>query len=235
MGDLKVDYSRFDAAFERKMQVTPQSLEQALNKAAYYVARKANWFTAKANPQAIKSQLGELVSTTRLTRTGKSVRRRELRLASGSKIDAPLAALIINRRLGEKGLPGLYGRAMEAAIRDLLARRMSSIAFLKSGWLAAIQVLGHQPGVSGGGAPPIDPASKMRSGGMGYAVPAKSGWQMAAEIINTAVSKTDRGLFEKLGYDALQRAVDDEAASFDQYVRDKLAPGDAEFNRAAGH
>lgn len=233
MSDMRWDQTRFDDTLARYMEVTSRSVTQVVNTKAWYIARKAIWFTEKADRGKIESSLGRMVMVNRLTKSGKTVRRRQLELVQSERTQAPLAALIINSRLGKKNLPGLYGRAMDAAIRDLLSSRYRSIGFIKSGWLPSVQKLGPLAD-KGGAAPQIDTAARRFGLEKGYAEPAEPGWAPSAAIINEAVARHDAGgaALSRVGSKGLQMAFDDEAASMEDYIRRKLEPEAGEFNRA---
>jgi hypothetical protein len=230
--DLTLDQSVFTDTLEQYMQVTKRTVAQVINTKSWYVARKAIWFTDKSDKGMIESSLGRMVKVDRLTKSGKTVRRRQLELVSSSQQDAPLAALIINARRGRKGIPGLYGKAMTAAIRDLLASRGRSTAFLKSGWLGAVKKLGPLADKAGG-TPPIDDKARRYGLEKGYADPAEPGFDVTALIVNEACTRHDAtgSALQRVGGKGLQIAFDDEAASMQQYIEDHLRPDAEEFNR----
>src|SRR5436853_2213008 len=128
------------------MEVSKKSPARIVNTKAYYISRKASWFTAKTSRAAIADSLGSRAGGGRL------------KLRPGTDTDAPLAALIVQSRRAAKGQKGLYGIEMATAINQLISSRLKSIAFLRSGWLPAIRLLA--PLADRGGAPPMDTAAR---------------------------------------------------------------------------
>jgi hypothetical protein len=237
MSAAKWDQRRFDRTFLRYLQFTSRTFVQAVNTKAYYIARKALWFTHKADRGKVESVLGKYVTTQRTTKKGRVMNRRRLELTKARSHDAPLAAVIINKRRGAKaagGKGGLYGKAMALAIREMMAARIKSIAYIKSGWLPAIRALAKLADKKG--QPAIDSAAKQIGGTpKGSAVPAVlSSSTSAASIINETWTKHDPNgaAMMKYGASGLQRAFNDEAASMTQYLKDKMRPAETEFNAA---
>ena len=228
------DQSIFDATLQEYLKVCTRTVAEAINTKAYFVARAALWYTHKADAQDIGDTLGRFVSTLNLGRKNKAGRfttTRTLELASAREYDAPLAAIIINARRGEKGEPGLYGAAMARAVRALIASRVRSIAFLKSGWLPAIRILSLYAKDKSGGAP-TDSQARIFGQEKGSAVPAVDGGEMIAQIINSALAKGDRGAqaLAKWGGAGLETAFYNEVQSMREYIERKLAEPTAAAN-----
>ena len=226
------DQRKFDELLTLYARWSKRTHKQIVDTKAYYIARKAVWFTVKADSFTMKSQLGGFIMVSRLTKKGKTVRHRDLQLVMGTKVNAPLAALIINKRRGRSGYPGLYGRDMARAVRNLLAARFRSIAFLKSGWIPAIQILA--PLADKQGQPPIDPAGKQIGLPKGDAVPGIEGEVTSAEIWNTAGSARHdiHGALAHYGGEGLRIAMADEEASTAEYVERKMMEDARRFNEA---
>jgi hypothetical protein len=239
MSAAKWDQRRFDRTFKQYMRFTSRSGVVAINTKAYYIARKAVWFTHKADRGKIASVLGEVITVPKPTKTGRVITRKRVVLVKASKYSAPLAAVIINKRRGKKsagGKGGLYGTDMARAIRDMLAARMRSIAYIKSGWLAAIRTL--QKLADRRGEPTIDESAEKIGKPKGQAIPAvvQSSGMAVATIINETWTKHDpngAAMF-KYGASGLQKAFNDEAGSMSQYIKDKLKDAEKEFNAAQG-
>src|SRR4051812_41123337 len=123
------DQSKFDETLEEYAKYSKRTHAEIVNTKAYYIARKALWFTPKADTYKMKQQLGGIVTVSRVNRKGKTVKHRQLQLVSSQRTAAPLAALIVNARLGKAGAKGLYGKRMERTIRELLSARYRSVAF----------------------------------------------------------------------------------------------------------
>lgn len=224
------DQRQFDRTLREYMNVnTKRTLPQIVNTKAYYIWRKALWFTQKADVHRMKAQLGQFVSVNRIGKSGKVVKKREVVLTKGEGTNAPLAALIINARRGKRGDPGLYGSRMARAIREMLSARFKSAAFIKSGFIQGIKDL--EPFADKSGRPPIDNAAKQLGRPKGDAKPAKPGWRLIAQMVNNASAQRDtKGALLKYGGRGLDRAFKDETASMREYIERKMKPDAAKFN-----
>ncbi len=245
--DFAWDQRLFDRTLVEYMKVSSRTFAEIVNHKAYYVARKALWFTPRTAPGVIETSLGHLVPVTRTVKSVKGgvvsyrkrVKRYELRLAYNEEWTAPLAVLILQKRAVERGgrspwhgkarLAG--AKAMEAAVRNFIVARQRSVAFLKAGWLPAIQAL-ERAARPEGGLPPKDAKSYGRPKGRGEA--AREGFRVRALIENFARTQSDPSFeaLRKYGAPALQRAFDDEAASMWEYVKRKMEPDARAFNAA---
>lgn len=228
------------------MKVSSRTFQEILNTKAYYIARKALWFTPKAGNESIQGGLGRVVRSTKTVRS-KGFVSRTRRVTSWRivyaesmtqrNLDAPLAVLVLQSKLRKAGRPSPWAgkpraagaAAMEAAVRNLILARVRSIAFLKSGWLPAIKVF--EPLAKKEGALP---AKEGRQYGQakGRGIPANPGFICRASIENYARTIKDPqfAALRRHGEPALQRAFDDEAASMWEYVKRKMAPDAAAFN-----
>jgi hypothetical protein len=219
------DQEQFDAALSECVAKSSRTATEVVNSHAYYIARKACWFTHKADKTEIQTSLGKFITSKR------HMTSRVANLAPARDYDAPLAALIVNARRGEKGLPGLYGAEMTRAIAAMLGARLRSIAFLKSGWLPAIRILeGYATDKSKGA--PTDRDAVVRGQEKGSAIPAIDGHEVVAKIINSALAQGDEGgkALAKWGEAGLELAFYDETESMKQHLADKLAQVTAETN-----
>lgn len=218
------DQTQFNEVLKEYLGWTKRTLAEVLNTKAYYIARKAIWYTAKASKESIGDSLGRFVSTSRTTKSGKTTTSRRLELAEAREADAPLAALIVNARRGAEGRPGLYGQAMAAAVRQLIAARVRSIAFIKSGWLPAIRIL-QTFAKDKSGAGPTDSAARIYGQEKGAAYPAVEGHEMISRIVNSAAGKagTSAAALDKYGGKGLDMAFYDETASMKEYIERKMA------------
>jgi len=209
-----IDRSAFTAALRKYVPLSKRTPAEVCNRKAYFISRRALWYTPKADKYKIAEELGslrrgrvKLATRTRYTRYGKTY-------------EAPFVALILNARA--KPGEGLYGARMAEAIKRFLQARMRSIGFLKSGFLGAIRTLaGYVRGTSG--APPVD-RSVAANRTLGSAIPAQGdSWSASATIINTASSKHDeKGALLKYAGPALQQAFDEEALSTMEEVEKRL-------------
>lgn len=216
---------RFNRALAEYERVSPKALPEILNTKALWIARQALWLTKKADRSVIREQLGEIVKVDRVTKRGTVVKRRALSLTLGTRVNAPLAALIVNKRRGLISQAGLYGKEMARAIISLLGARTRSIAFLKAGWVPAIKaLLRYVPSAERGGRPDGGDAEvRQRGVAKGQGEPARESWTPLARIENFANAKGDHaGALVRYGEPALQAAFEQEAAGMEAHVEKKF-------------
>ena len=233
------DQRKFDEALREYVKVSAKTLQVIVNTKAYYIARKAVWFTAKADRWKVTTQLGGMVSVSRTTKKGKIVKRRVLQLRDASKVDAPLAVALLQARWRKEGKRSVfYGvshsagvRAMTKAVRGLITARQRSIGFIKSGWLPSIKILA--PLSDKQGQPAIDTTAKQVGRAKGTSTPARAGFDLRAEIVNLASPIRDKkGSLINYGSRGLDIAFKDETASMWEYIERKMKPNAAAANRA---
>jgi hypothetical protein len=228
------DQSGFDSALDRYMALSRHSRLEVINKKAYFVARKALWFTDKVDPSRIRSELGRLVTVRSVTATGRTVRTRSLELAPAREHEGiSLARMILIARYRRQGGGWPTDQAgwwegepgWDAAIRNLIASRERSSAFIKSGWLPAIRFLaGFVPNKSG--QPAIDNEARIYGDAKGSAVAAAEANQGVAWIINSAFARHDTktpSALERVGSKALDLAFYDETQDLLQEINRRLS------------
>jgi hypothetical protein len=234
------DQSRFQASLERYLQVSKKTFQSIINSKAFFVARQAIWFTRKAETARVKSGLGQVISVNRLSTSGKKVvKRREAVLRAGSQHDAPLAVLILQKRMATAGKSSPFKgrsrsagrRLMDKLVKKMLGARLRSIAFIKSGWLPAVKILA--PFADRRGAPGLDSSAREFGRAKGTAEPARSSFNPVAKIMNLASARHDKkNALIRYGSQGMQRALDGEAASMDRYVEERTKPDADVFNSA---
>ncbi len=229
MGDT-FEMTRFTETLAEYIKYTSRTLTSAINTKAYYVARKAVWFTGKTDKGKMQKDLGGFVRVQRTNKKGKLVTRRQIELTGARDYNAPLAAVIINKRRGLKKQSGLYGRQMAVAIRKMLSARLRSVAFIKSGWLPAIQALA--PFAEKKNEPDTDRDAAQVGNAKGRASEAReSDLITEATIVNLASAVRDKkNALEKYGIPGLDQAFNDEAQSMAQYIEDRMKPDADRFN-----
>jgi hypothetical protein len=229
---FKLEMSEFNRTLKKYRELSSRDPETIANTKAFYIARRATVVTPKANKSKIKRDLLSEI-TTEIKLLGQRIRITKSGIKRGKfiteKITAPLVALIINARRGKKGLRGLEGNAMAEASNLLIAIRLKSVAFIKSGWLPAIKAL--EPLAAKGRAPNQDRTAETVGAQKGGAMPARGFWKAVATIWNSAEATRDnKRALVTYGGPALQQAVDFEESSMRQYIEDKLK----ETAKAAG-
>lgn len=230
------DQTQFNQILKAYMAHSSRDVVTAMNTKGFYIARAATRMTYKAGKERIETGLGTVVTVTKTSKSGRTYNRKSLDLNMGTThTDAPLAALIINARMGRSKKPGLYGSAMKAAIKKMISARKRSNAFLASGWIDAIKKL--EPLADRGKKPQMAPASEMRRYGVakGDATPAVMGPVIAVKLENKAETKRDKkDALGKYASAGLAQAFESEANSMMQYIEQKLAAAAAAANRQLG-
>jgi hypothetical protein len=215
---FRVNTDEFTATLNRYRQLASRDPKKICDTKAFFIARRAVIETPKADKAQIKDDLGRIIHRKKQP-VRMSLRTVKRYTRYGLEVQVPLAALIINARRGRGR--GLYGSAMTEAIRAMLAARLRSIAFLKSGWLPAIRTLVGLADTRG--APRQERGPAQIGVAKGYAVPAQSGWRARTIIANMASTrKEDRTALYKYAEPALQRAFDAEEASMRDYIERKM-------------
>jgi len=216
----------FDAALNRFLPLTKRTIPEVINRKAYFIARKALWFTAKVERSRIKGELGRMVFTRTTSASGRTTRHRSLELTpSSSSPDISLAKMILIARYRKRGSGWPSGASgWDAAIRSLIASRERSTAYLKSGWLPAIRFLANfVPNKSGG--PANDSDTRQYGDAKGSAEAATEGNLSIAKIINSAITRheTSQGqALDKYGSRALDLAFFDETQDILQEIAKRL-------------
>jgi hypothetical protein len=196
---FKINTREFDQTMREYMKYTKRDVQTIVNTKAYYIARRAVAETPMAESPKIRAYL-----------LGESGR---------------IAGMIINKRRGQRGEKGLYGKEMLMAVKSMLAARLRSRGFIKSGWLWAVKKLApYAEKISG---PSLGRgASKINTSGQpkGGATPAmEGGWSVRAKILNTVTAAWDeRDGAAKVAEPALARAFEFERQSMLAYIEKKL-------------
>lgn len=224
------DQRAFDEALTMYMKVTKRTVVDVVNTKLFFIARKATLFTHHARASQIQAELGRLVTVRATTRTGRTVRRRELELTPSRDHAAPLAALIVQKRRREAGQPGLTGSELESAIRTMIAARLRSVRFLKVGWLWPIRFLEKFAKFKSEGSGQ-DREARQYGQPKGRAIAATEANGQIGMMENFANAKNDDdNALQRFGEPGLQRAFDEEQASMIQYIEQKMAEPTAAAN-----
>lgn len=233
------DQSRFTSILREYLRITKRTVADAVNTKAFFIARRAVVETPKADALKIGKELSELIYAFKDTKHGakrtlKTVTRYD---ALGRTNQVPIAALLVNKRRGERGKPGLYGAAMTEAIRRIRGARQSSVGFIKSGWLPAIRKLEYGvPEKYRRGAAKMDMTIHTSTSPKGSATLASPGARVQAMISNDigdhgAHQGQHNAALHKYGEPALARAFAVETLGMQQYIDQHMKPDADEFNR----
>lgn len=197
---IQVDTTEFDKKLKEYMKYSKRELSEAINQKAYYIARNAVGVTKAATKEEIKS---------------------DLEAASRKFPRAPVAAILVNKERATKGLKGLYGSQMSAAIERFIRIRQAHRNFLRSGWIPAIRKLEALVPKRNGAK---IPAATERAGRSYYggAKPARPSLNPLAEIWNSVFAKHNTDKVRNYLQQGAQKAIDLETASMEKYIRSKL-------------
>lgn len=156
---------------------------------------------------------------------GKAITQKQFQ--PGSK-GVPLLALIINKRRGAKGEHGLYGERMQKAVESLWKARVSSIAFLRSGWLPAVGAFARAIGKPVG--KNVTRAQQRSNRYIGGGTPAKEGWKPLAEFVHAAFSKTNNNpQITQVVEDGMRQAINQEVTRIKGRIESRLASDAQKF------
>lgn len=225
---VTVDTRNFDRAFARYLEVSKRSLSEICNKKLAMVVAGATRQTRRASRAAIQAELGKYVTVQETNKRGKLVNRRKLQLNTRKGHAAPLAELIINSRLAREGKKGIGGTELALAVRKMIAARLRSVAFLASSWLPALKTL--LAALQERSTLKYDRSVKWYGKPKGDATPAKPGWNPSATMTSDVSKGGDK--VSAIISDGVQKALDEEAASMDRYVEEKLGKDTEHFNHS---
>jgi hypothetical protein len=224
-GSVTVDASQLEKLLPAYLKLSQAAAADALNKKALYIASGALDRTRRADRNAIE-QLG-LVTKSLRQRVTSSGRVRQVR-----KFDFKAEIAVANyggalKRHG-RNLRQLPDRAtVEKAARRWIARKLTSIGVLASGWIAPVRKLAAR--VGGGQFTPFKDARQYGSP-KGYAVPAQSDTLKPFVIIANTANRDRYGKelpahVQQMKIDALNAAIADETFKTDEYIRRKIQEG----------
>lgn len=189
---IKVDTRSLEAAIRELHKSSNKSLASIINKKIGYVVGNAIGLTVKASAQAIVQKLNVNVK--------------------GRK--ATLGALIVNKKLGEQGKPGLKGQKMREAISKLKAQRKNAINYARASWTWALRTI---LGVTGGSMTNLKATGRYRS--QAKPAPKVGGDKVSASAWSTITKDNER--ITKVLEIGLQKGIDKEADSTWAHIADK--------------
>ena len=141
-----------------------------------------------------------------------------------SKATQKLVGMIINKQRAKLGLKGLYGEEMAEAQAEMQAKRLRHVNALRAGWIWVIKGLDSYVKSKRGAARQV---SAVKAGGRpkGRALPAHASLlKVVAVIQNFAQAKksTTPDPLGTYGLPGLQKAINFETKSMNEYIEDKL-------------
>lgn len=219
---FKVDTTEFNRFLAGTVASSKRDAVTVINSRLLFVILKSIQMTAKANRAQIERELGQIGADQKFTKSGRiKSSRRVLREDS-------FAARIVNARRRDYAGPDfmLWGNALEEAARKLIAARVRSAAFIKSGWVGALRFIA--PFVKGRKTSP-DKDAKIFGRPKGYATPARPAQSLITATAENRALLTG-GRFQSPGQHnplpvaeaGLRKALASEQAEMTRHLREKL-------------
>jgi hypothetical protein len=253
MADFTLDTSKFDATLTTYLgRLKREDWPRAINKKLFFVARGAMHYSPRVTPQRIGADL--LFRTVTVARKDSTTGEAPLgyvlaakkaskalgvttavlaRAMNGSGLD-PIMTQFAMIALGgrDKGGLALWRAAVKAQYENMAKARVRSAGFLKVGWLSVMTELRSLAGLNFGGLQGeagIKLVGRLKS----KVQIAKPGDNIGAIGIHLAKAAWDKrdGQYTK-GAPALERALNDEAASMNKHMEDEMREATEQFNRA---
>lgn len=228
---VEVDFREWNAALRLLWNESSRELEDFVNGQAFRVAYEAIKQTKITDRAKLIRQLGatQQYKPVRQRKTGKIYMKRN---GVTMKKDS-FAERILYKRYAEYEKWGIRGETMDQMVRNLVAARIRSIAFIKSGWIPAVQALARvikrKPNTSG-----TLQGAKIYGKKKGGAVPCRYSWNKEnfATITNTALmTRRDKLALPAQGGNpmpiaekGLQAALNVATRDMLQHLADKLGP-----------
>ena len=137
---ITLDASRWKAAAIALKRESSRSIVDFTNGQALFVASNAIKFTKKAIRQSIERQLG-VVSSREKLRGGTAGAKGWVRITKRTLREDSYAARIVAARFRKTGRWMIRGATLEEKAINLIAAKVRSVAFIRSGWIAAVKLL----------------------------------------------------------------------------------------------
>ncbi len=233
---FKLDTSQFNEGLKKAIELSSRSGAQVINSRAFHAAAKAIPATKKASRQQIEQELGRIGTSLKVTKSGKLSRTRAGAFKGGSALvrEDSLAARIILARIRNAGaidhMP--HGAALAKAAAKLIASRVRSIGFIRSGWISAMRDFSRY--AFGASKPPMD-GVKVVGQKKGKGTPAKPKvGKMVATLENSALLIGGRNSSVAsnpvpIAEAGMKIALQSEYAEMARHMAEKLKP---DFKRA---
>lgn len=218
--ELKLHSAEYKAAIQQAIKSSSRSAEKNINGHAYYVAAKAALETERADRQRIAWQLGQTATQFKILKRGKNkgkTRRTGISIAEDS-----LAARIVNARIRDKigNDYQLWGNALEAAAKKLIAARVASVGFVASGWLWAKKKFARYRSSR------ADQFDSLRTKGApkGDGIPArpKASGNYSATLINSALITKGSNHNVRVASVGMEKAMAAEIAEMKRHLAEKI-------------
>jgi hypothetical protein len=217
------DSREFNATLRRYKQVSQASWPDICNRKALFIAMGAQNQTPKAGWGDAREKLGAIITTTAIIGKRGPGRRMRLSLDPIYNYYDTLAVKIVVARLRRAGKPIPSAGDLKAMALQMIRVRAASVAFIKSGWRPAIQILKRR---TRGTPAETDPAARQIGVAKGGAEAAKKGDMCRVVIFNLAQAKKfgtkhKNALFE-FGGPALARAFAEEQRTTEAEIEKRM-------------
>lgn len=219
--NMQVDTSRLMRAINIHRRIRKdRTYSYITNRAIQNVIGHAFAPTPKADSNKIAWQMGQ-VSTKIAYVTRKGEWKRYKKPKKVYQFDDTLAARIVNARRRDSGKPMIFGKEMEENAKRLIAYKLRSVAFIKSGWIPAYNHFSRA----------IGRPTKYKGDGRVYGVP-KGGATPAPKgtAVTVATAWNNARAAGKIGFAALQTSTNYVVRNMIEWATDELRKG----ARAAG-
>ena len=190
---LRIDSREWQAAARKLFDSeTKKSLSEFLNGQALFVASQAVKLTEKADRRRIEHQMGVITSKEKL-RGGAAGAKGWVRITKrqfGQTVADTLGGRILLKRHAATGRWGYKGKTLADKVRAMVAAKVRSVGFIRSGWIWAVRDLSAF--VYGG--PRLANAREAGGAKKGYAIPARLTWADGThvEIGSTSLGPVNR-------------------------------------------
>jgi hypothetical protein len=189
-----VDISEWSKAASDLFQFSKREFPDFVNGQALSVASRAGKLTIKADRNKIEHEMG-VISKFEKLRGGNAGKKGWVRIGKRElvyDVSKSFAARIVNKRLRESGGSQLSGEELGKAALKLIAAKVRSVGFIKSGWIESIKTLSNIVYKKPRKATGIDGA-KVYGKAKGWCKPAKQGdINPSCLIANTAILEAGR-------------------------------------------
>ncbi len=226
MAVMKLDYRVLNRQVNELAANSSRTFPEVVNQTALNVIGRAFNATPRAERHNIQRELAQTVKVNRINKKGKikqvTVLGRLPTVLTSTGGRAPLAAMMINKRRGLLGKPGLYGAEMTQMIIRLVRFKERSIGFEASGWIPGMKeilrrlkrpfIIAKLKGVVVYKRP------------KGSARPATPGFRSVCQVLNSVRN------IDKVGTRALQHGIDEEAKDVRRHLDEKMMFAQKRFN-----
>lgn len=184
MSDIIFNVAEFNRVLELALKHSERTYDKFVNGQALAVSLAALRNTEKANIDEVAIELGQIASRKTKKGTIKRVFSKSDEFWEGEVVNR--AQALVNWMRKKRGEKPIWGKELDNSAKGLIGARLSSIAFIKSGWLYSVRTLLKH---AYGDQIDIPDNAETRGQKKGYAIAAKPAINsvVMAEIANTSL------------------------------------------------